>query len=100
MKITERQLRKIIREVITEEKINEGIDGSTIIKTALAVLAIVGMHEVISNGSPQDQIEAAIEKSSDEAVQNVIDRDALTKLKGYEFDNHDPGIEMTTILSQ
>ena len=100
MKITERQLRKIIREVITEEKINEGIDGSTIIKTALAVLAIVGMHEVISNGSPQDQIKTAIENSNDKAVQGVIDPKALGKLKGYKFDISDPGTEMTTILSQ
>ena len=88
MRITERQLRRIVREVIVEEQINEGLKDSTIIKTAVAVLAAVGMYASITNGSPKDKVIAAQEvvKSPEgqDAVIDVINNEALNTLKTWE----------------
>ena len=94
MRITERQLRRIVREVIAEEQINEGLKDNTIIKTAVAVLAAVGMYASITGGH-EDILKAQKVADTTPGIEKVINHKALSDLQGYN-----PGVEMTTILNQ
>lgn len=67
MKITESQLRSVIRQVIAEEQINEGIKDSTILLTlAATVLAAAGLAGQITN-TPAD-VHLANQKATAAAV--------------------------------
>ena len=47
MRITEAQLRKLVRQVIAEETMNEGIKDNTLLTAAALVLTAVGMFNAI-----------------------------------------------------
>ena len=93
MRITERQLRRIVSEVIAEELIKEGIKDKTIMKTAAAVLAVVGMYNVITGG-PADILKAQEAVNNNPGIERVIDHEALTGLRHYT-----PGVDTATIYS-
>lgn len=101
MRITESQLRSVIRQVIAEEQINEGIKDSTILLTlAATVLAVAGLAGQITDSS--DDISLARENIA--AAENAADKvkhvtpEISHVVKKFK-DMTDPGIEMTTILS-
>ena len=96
MKITERQLRQIVREVITEEQINEGLKDSTIMTTAAVILAAAGMWSAITGN--QSDIKTAQEHINKPAVQKAINPKQLDQFK--KASGYNPGVEMTTILNQ
>ena len=75
-------------------KINEGLKDSTIMKTAVAVLAAVGMYASIT-GDSDDILQAQNVVKSKPEIEQIINRKALTDLQ-----NYNPGVEMTTILNQ
>ena len=51
MIITESQLRSIVRQVITEEQLNESVKESTLITLSAIILAVAGLAGKITNSS-------------------------------------------------
>jgi hypothetical protein len=78
MKITESQLRSVIRQVIVEESLNESIPDKYILGIAAAVLAAAGLFGKITGGT--EDINNARSVSNEPEVTQAIKSDALRDL--------------------
>ena len=101
MIITESQLRSIVRQVIAEEQINEGIKDSTILLTlAATVLAAAGLAGQITDSSADISLAKENIAAAENAAKKVehVTPEISRVVEKFKVMT-DPGIEMTTILS-
>lgn len=87
MRITESQLRLVIRQTIAEEQLNEGIKDSTILTLSAIILAAAGLAGKITNTKADvdlaNQNKAIASELAPEAVKKF--EDITDPASGFNF---------------